>query len=253
MDLHALISEIEICDSVEELRSTLHEAVQDMGFSAFGFVDAGRVGRGEAPFYIGTGGPKWEREYVANGFANVDPCLKIARRTNTPFTWSSVELPQPEGRRTPGALKTMHAAWDHGFKDGLVIPFHFRDADGLFHSASSVFFWKDPIDRFNFLLRERKHDLHLLMLYWIQRAMDLVTRDERQAKSPFKPAQVREAVHLTDRERDVMQLVAKGLPNKLIADQLTISVRTVEVHRARVFDKMEVKSAVELANLLRGV
>ncbi|MDE2604294.1 MAG: response regulator transcription factor [Burkholderiales bacterium] len=58
---------------------------------------------------------------------------------------------------------------------------------------------------------------------------------------------------LTDRERDVMGLVAKGLPNKLIADQLNISVRTVEVHRARVFDKMEVKSAVELANLLRDL
>lgn len=56
---------------------------------------------------------------------------------------------------------------------------------------------------------------------------------------------------LTERERDVMQLVAAGLPNKLVADQLGISVRTVEVHRARVFDKMEVKSAVELANRLR--
>ncbi len=58
---------------------------------------------------------------------------------------------------------------------------------------------------------------------------------------------------LTQRERDVMGLVAKGLPNKLIADQLAISVRTVEVHRARVFDKMEVKSALELANLLRDL
>ena len=58
---------------------------------------------------------------------------------------------------------------------------------------------------------------------------------------------------LTERERDVMRLVVEGLPNKLIADQLDISVRTVEVHRARVFDKMDVKSAVELANLLRGV
>ena len=56
---------------------------------------------------------------------------------------------------------------------------------------------------------------------------------------------------LTERERDVMQLVVEGLPNKLIADQLEISVRTVEVHRSRVFDKMNVKSAVELANLLR--
>jgi two-component system response regulator DctR len=58
---------------------------------------------------------------------------------------------------------------------------------------------------------------------------------------------------LTERERDVMRLVVEGLPNKLIADQLDISVRTVEVHRARVFDKMDVKSAVELANVLRGV
>jgi two-component system response regulator DctR len=58
---------------------------------------------------------------------------------------------------------------------------------------------------------------------------------------------------LTDRERDVMRLVIEGLPNKLIADQLDISVRTVEVHRARVFDKMDVKSAVELANVLRGL
>jgi two-component system, LuxR family, response regulator DctR len=56
---------------------------------------------------------------------------------------------------------------------------------------------------------------------------------------------------LTDRERDVMDLVAEGLPNKLVADRLDISVRTVEVHRARVFDKMGVKSAVELVNLLK--
>ena len=58
-------------------------------------------------------------------------------------------------------------------------------------------------------------------------------------------------LELTERERDVMRLVVEGLPNKLIADQLDISVRTVEVHRSRVFDKMEVKSAVELANLMR--
>jgi two-component system response regulator DctR len=63
----------------------------------------------------------------------------------------------------------------------------------------------------------------------------------------------RHMAELTDRERDVMRCVIEGLPNKLIADQLSISVRTVEVHRARVFDKMGVKSAVELANLLRGL
>ena len=48
-----------------------------------------------------------------------------------------------------------------------------------------------------------------------------------------------------------MQLVIEGRPNKLIADALSISVRTVEVHRARVFEKLDVKSAVDLANRLR--
>ena len=58
---------------------------------------------------------------------------------------------------------------------------------------------------------------------------------------------------LTEREQSVMRLVANGRPNKLIADELGISVRTVEVHRARVFEKMDVKSAVELANLLQKI
>ena len=58
---------------------------------------------------------------------------------------------------------------------------------------------------------------------------------------------------LTEREREVMRLVIEGKPNKLIADALDISVRTVEVHRARVFDKMQVKSAVELANVLAAM
>jgi len=56
---------------------------------------------------------------------------------------------------------------------------------------------------------------------------------------------------LTEREQAIMRLVAAGLPNKLVADQLQISIRTVEVHRSRVFDKLGVKSAVDLVNLLR--
>ena len=61
----------------------------------------------------------------------------------------------------------------------------------------------------------------------------------------------RKLAELTKRERAVMYLVVEGLPNKLIADKLDISVSTGEVHRARVSDKMAVKSALELANLLQ--
>ena len=58
---------------------------------------------------------------------------------------------------------------------------------------------------------------------------------------------------LTQRERQVMDLVVAGKLNKVIADDLGISMRTVEVHRAHVFEKMGVKTAVELARLLAAV
>ena len=56
---------------------------------------------------------------------------------------------------------------------------------------------------------------------------------------------------LSAREREVLDLILLGKMNKVIADQLGISMRTVEVHRAHIFDKMHVKTAVELAGLLK--
>ncbi|MGB3069302.1 MAG: response regulator [Ottowia sp.] len=76
---------------------------------------------------------------------------------------------------------------------------------------------------------------------------------ERVAQLAEQQAVHTRVAELTEREQGVMQLVASGRPNKLIADELGISVRTVEVHRARVFEKMDVKSAVELANLLQKI
>lgn len=57
---------------------------------------------------------------------------------------------------------------------------------------------------------------------------------------------------LSERERQVMDLILDGRLNKVIADDLGISMRTVEVHRSHVFEKMGVKTAVELALLLAG-
>ncbi len=56
---------------------------------------------------------------------------------------------------------------------------------------------------------------------------------------------------LTPREHEVMKLILVGRLNKQIADDLSISMKTVEVHRARTLEKMQVKTAMELAALLR--
>lgn len=57
---------------------------------------------------------------------------------------------------------------------------------------------------------------------------------------------------LTPRERHVMLYIARGVPNKIIGDELGISRRTVEAHRARIFRKLNIRNAVELANYMWG-
>lgn len=63
-----------------------------------------------------------------------------------------------------------------------------------------------------------------------------------------EPADPRLAA-LTEREREVLQLVARGLHAKEIARELGISPRTVEVHKARVMDKLGARNVAELVRL----
>jgi two-component system response regulator NreC len=51
---------------------------------------------------------------------------------------------------------------------------------------------------------------------------------------------------LTERERQVLQLAAEGLSNAAIADRLTISVRTVETHRANLMRKLDLHGQTDL-------
>ncbi len=83
----------------------------------------------------------------------------------------------------------------------------------------------------------------------IEEAMALDAR-QRAANATVDSVKARIS-KLTTRERQIMELVVAGKFNKVIADELNISMRTVEVHRANLFDKMQVKTAVELANLLK--
>lgn len=71
-----------------------------------------------------------------------------------------------------------------------------------------------------------------------------------QPAAPSAPAPAaRGRGELTEREREVMQLLIQGVHNRHIAEQLGISPRTVEVHRARVLHKVGAGSVIELARL----
>ena len=78
----------------------------------------------------------------------------------------------------------------------------------------------------------------------------------QEALAQSRQAGLAAAVHdrlasLSAREKEVLDLILQGKMNKVIADHLGISMRTVEVHRAHIFDKMQVKTAVELAGILK--
>lgn len=58
---------------------------------------------------------------------------------------------------------------------------------------------------------------------------------------------------LTPREKDIAYYVIQGLMNREIAEVACVSIRTVEVHRAKVMDKMAAKNIAELVTALQGI
>jgi two-component system response regulator DctR len=83
------------------------------------------------------------------------------------------------------------------------------------------------------------------------RVIEALAFEESRRWQDADRAQVAERLTtLSAREREVMAAILAGKLNKVIADELQIAMRTVEVHRARIFEKMGVRSAVDLAQCL---
>jgi two-component system response regulator FixJ len=85
-----------------------------------------------------------------------------------------------------------------------------------------------------------------ILLDSVRRALDRASSAGDQVKEA-RSAAARLAL-LTERERQVLELIVAGKANKVIAHELSISPRTVEIHRARVMEKMD---AGNLADLVR--
>jgi two-component system, LuxR family, response regulator FixJ len=86
-----------------------------------------------------------------------------------------------------------------------------------------------------------------LLLQSIKRALTR-GKENRDQVSLAQTAAARIAL-LTDRERQVLERLVAGQPNKVIAYELDISPRTVEIHRAHVMEKMQARSLSDVVRL----
>jgi two-component system, LuxR family, response regulator FixJ len=93
------------------------------------------------------------------------------------------------------------------------------------------------------------HDQALL-----DRVHEAIERSTRAQDDAGEQAElIRRYERLTEREKEVMAKVVVGRPNKLIADDLGVSIRTVESHRAHIMEKMQAQSLSHLVRIAVAV
>jgi len=213
--------------------------VEDYGFLSFNFLDIGQP-NADVPFYLTTVSKDFEAAYRDNSFVAVDPYVSRARRTNTPFTWSGLVAPEYSGKRKPGVIRLYEAVRDFRYNEGYIVPFHFHDPLGRACSALILLIWADTVQKFRFLISERRYELHLICIYWAQRVIDVVAREHRGKGPQFHPADKSERSLLSDRERDVLTWAGRGKTVADTADILGISENTVEGYFKTIYSKLNV-------------
>ncbi|MCW3797913.1 response regulator [Sphingomonas sp. BN140010] len=183
-------------------------------------VDDDEAIRRSASFMLKTSGFR-----VLSYESGVD-LLKTVRALEPGTILLDIRMPQMDG------LEVQRALQEQGCKLPVVIMTGHGDVTVAVQAmkAGAVDFIEKPFDK-------------QTLLGSLEAANERLSNSRAQS-SRLGDAQVRLNA-LTPRERDVLLGLVKGLPNKTIAYDLGISPRTVEIHRANLMDKLEVRSLSE--------
>lgn len=171
----------------------------------------------------------WVEIYMREDFIHIDPLPRIAASQTKPFWWSQIhdlgELDSDERAYLAKAAKA-------GLGDGLAIPVFGPNGRNGYYPAT---FGKDepkPDDSEIAKIHAACQLAHL-------RYCELILHS------------LPDAVHLSERERQILSYVVRGHSNQMIAAKLKISANTVDTYVRRCFDKLDVHDRVTAG--LRGL
>lgn len=224
----------EICGltTVEMSKNYLQLIIENFGF--FGLCHAHLSSDdNELPIYTTTLGKAWEDEYVSGRFYVDNPITALARRSNVPFLWSSVERGLNARSSKQSGCKVLQAARDHGFTEGLVFPFHFADGFGAGLSILNELYWTDDASKLGEFLssNSRRHELNLILMAWSERVGEIARaeacRESKRTCGSYRPER---PMQLTDRERSVLMWAGRGHTAGSTGEILKISTETVQTH-----------------------
>jgi len=103
-----------------------------------------------------------------------------------------------------------------------------------------------PKDATKDILLEAIHKVHHGERYFTDAITKLIFEDYYLTERGEKKRDRKTTKELTERENEILELVAQGFGNKEIGERLFISVRTVETHKTHILDKLGLKNAAEL-------
>ena len=164
--------------------------------------------------------------YDGTGFESGDQFLEAGLGQNWAMAFLDLRMPGSSGFDVLRAL---------GNDDGLSFPVIMISAHGDVQAAVQAM----RLGAFSFIEKPFTADALL------EAAQEAIGQHGSQA-----PATPDLLANLTPREREVAQLLNEGLSNKEVARSLDCSPRTVEIHRARVLRKLEVRNVAGLVRLL---
>lgn len=158
---------------------------------------------------------EWQRLYEEKGYLKRNPVRHRALITNQPFRWSSFDVDLPNKER-----ELFDICRQTGMQDGIVVPVHgpWGQAIAIGFACQNLDAVADPaVVPF----------LHLVAL---------------RLHHTFDVSTVQPEIHLTPREREILQRLAQGWDNKEISDVLNISDNSVEWHLKNIYTKLAVRN-----------